>query len=197
MRAPVSLMFISVLGLSACAESAAITNVEAYNDKIASHSNPFIQEINANTAVPLTAPPVEGVATMTGTFLVQTPAGMTGIDQIGGQVDMSADFAAGTVTGTMYNFIETYTDNTAEGIRGSASYTGTIAVGNGTYDDVTAGGSGTFITTENEHYSISTTMNGDIYRRAGGELASAGVLSANATRGTTTHGLVGTYHVTE
>ncbi len=198
MRATLSLILLSTLGLAACSEKANNSNVDAYNSKIASHSNPFINELNANTATQLNAKPVEGIATMTGSFQLQTPAGMTGIDKIAGQIDLSADFAAETITGTMYQFVETYTDNTATSISGSANYAGSIKFDPASSDPTATGtGTGHFTTTGNQRYSMSTNVNGEFYRRAGGELASAGLMSARASSGGATHGLVGTYHATE
>lgn len=197
MRAHVSLVVCSGLFLSACSGSVSDTNVDAFNSKNTSHRNPFAAEINAGSAITLGSTPPDGIASMTGTFNLQAPAGFTGIEEIGGQMDMAANFASGTVAGSMYQFIEIYAGDTARGIDGSGSFSGSVNVDTGSLDDITASGSGAFATSNRNVYNFSATINGDMYRRPNGDLGSAGVMSLNASGSGGSHGFVGVYGVTE
>lgn len=195
MRLSASVLLVSAVALSACGGSST-SNVDSYNAKLDSHTRPMANEITSNTATALNAAPAETSATMSGTFRVFTPT-IIGVNSIAGQMDMSADFAAGTVSGAMNRMVEVDDINFAEDISGSVTYSGTISVGTSSNDDILATGSGTVTGTDNTSYAVSTTMNGDFYRRQNNDLGAAGNIVATATSGTTTHNGSGAYVVTE
>jgi len=200
MRAPKVVLFVSSLALSACGGSTtgvSFANVDAFNAKSDTHTNPLIAELRAGTALPLNSAPIESSASMSGTFVLQAPASLPNVNEVAGQIDMSANFASGTVSGSMSRFVEAYSDDTANDIRGNVSYSGAVNVGAGFLDDINATGTGSVTGTDGTTYNVSASLSGDIIRRAAGELAAFGIIDATATSNGTPHAFSGTYGVTE
>ena len=199
MRKLTPLVLLTPFALAACGGSTTSGNVAAYNAKIASHTNPLAAEFRNSTITALASRPVEDSATMTGTFELDAPSTVTDptVEGVAGLIDLTANFASGAVTGRTYGYIETYTGNTAIGIEGSGILSGSVNVQAGTNNDITASGSGTAQGSDGTNYTVNTTINGDMYRRSGGELASAGAMNSTITGGGSTHFYSGIYRVTE
>lgn len=194
MRAATAFILLSPIALSACG-GATTSNVDTYEDIRTSMAVPFAEEILDDTANELTTTPVESSASMSGIFIVDVATDPF-IDSIAGQIDMNANFASSTVSGTMSDFIEVY-DGFGTDIDGSVTYSGTVNVGAGALDDISATGTGSLTTTDGTTHSVATTMDGDVLRRAGGELGAAGNIDATATSIYGTESATGIYIVSE
>lgn len=199
MRVAAALVFIPSFLMSAC--SLGTPYVDGYNEKNSSHSLPFVAELNESTATALTTTPTESSASMEGTFYV-TSTSFRNVHGIAGQIDMEANFAAGTVSGKMTEFVEVQPTSTStrligKDMFGEINYAGTINIGTGSGDDISATGSGRMRTTNGTTYSTTTTMNGDFYRRPSSALAAAGGITMTGNPGATAETGTGSYFVTE
>ena len=196
MRAFAAVFLVSPVILSACGGSTTSNNVTSYETLRTSMAVPFDAEVTAGTATALSATPPENSASMTGIFRAYVTT-ISDVDSIAGQMDMNANFAAGTVSGTMTNLIEVDSANFGTDIAGSVSYSGAINVGPVNNDDITATGNGSFTGTDGRLYTVSTTLDGDFYRRPSTQLGAAGTIAATATSGSTIHLANGAYIVSE
>lgn len=197
MRAVVAFVVVTPFALSACTLNSPY--IDDYNAKLASHTLPFVAELNASTATALTTAPTENSASMTGTFFV--PTTISNVDAIAGQIDMEANFASGTVSGRMTDFVEVQnsTSSTLVGtdMYGRVDFAGNIAVGTGSGDDISASGRGSMRATSGTTYRVTSTMTGDFYRRPSSELGAVGTVSLTADSGSSTETGNGVFYVTE
>lgn len=203
MRKLTPLVLLTPFALAACGGSTTgLDNVSSYESIRTTVSVPFANEIDASTAVSLTSTPVESSAQMSGIFRVYE-GGNTNNESIAGQIDMNANFAGGTVNGTLSNLIQVdsvpFGGGTPVGrdISGGATYSGTINVGSASRGDITATGSGNYTNTSGTTYNVTFDLDGDLYRRPTSDLGAAGIIDTTATGGGSTIAGRGGYIVTE
>lgn len=199
MRAVAPILFLASIAMSACTLNSPY--VDDYNAKLDTHTRPLIAELNASTATALTTTPTENTASLSGTFFIPTTTTITNAAAIAGQVDMDANFASGTLSGRMTDFVEVQStsDGTLTGtdMYGRVDFAGTISVGTGTADDIAAAGTGSMRATNGTTYDLNTGMAGDFYRRPGADLAAVGTVSLTANSGGSTVTSNGVYFITE
>lgn len=174
--------------------------VDEYNARLVAQTQPFVAELNDGSATALSATPVEDSASMSGTFFIVT-TDIANMDAMAGKIDMQANFASAVVSGQMHDFVEvqdiTATPLTGKDMFGEVNYSGRLLVRNGDSNDIAATGSGSIRATDATVYYVTTAMNGDIYRRDGGELGAAGAVTMTAKAAAASGKGTGLYFVTE
>jgi len=203
LRSVTPLFLASAVIVSACGGSTTSnSNVQLVNTKAQADIFPFTQEVVDFDATELASSPAESSASMSGVFYVS--ADETSNEGVAGEINMSANFAANTVSGTMNNFVEVDDivgdDNetlVGRDMSGEISYSGTINIGPNIGDDITASGSGTVRNSSGTDFSVTAEMAGDFFRRPNSDLGAFGELEATATDGTTSEVLDGFFAVTE
>ncbi|MEE2945581.1 MAG: hypothetical protein VX444_10435 [Pseudomonadota bacterium] len=198
MRTFMPLIFVLPFTLSACGGSTT-SNVDNFNSIGSTKIAAIADEIDNSQVTELTATPTENSASMNGIFVIEatTPSS---VDGVGGQMSMNANFAAGTVNGSMTDLFEIEDfagERYGSDITGSANYSGTLNVGAGGGNDIAATGTGSYVGTDGVTYNANLTLDGAFFRRPNTDLGAVGFIDATVTGGGSNFTGEGAYIVAE